>query len=48
MEWALEVCKETTLPVCASMCIGINGDLKGVSPGDCAIRMAKAGADVGQ
>jgi len=46
MEWAIEVCKETKLPVCATMCIGSEGDLHNVSAGKCAIRMAKAGADV--
>jgi len=46
MEWAIEVCKETDKPVCASMCIGPEGDLHKVSAGQCAVRMAKAGADV--
>ena len=27
MEWAIEVCKETSLPVAASMCIGAMGDM---------------------
>lgn len=30
------------------MCIGKEGDLTGVPPGECAVRMARAGADVGQ
>ena len=47
MEWAIEVCKETSLPVAASMCIGPEGDLHGVSASECAVRMAKAGANVG-
>ena len=47
MEWAIQVCKETNLPVAANMCIGPEGDLHGVSAADCAVRMAKAGADVG-
>ena len=28
------------------MCIGPEGDMHGVSVGDCAVRMARAGADV--
>ena len=43
MEWAIEVCKETGMPVAASMCIGPDGDLHGITTGDCAVRMAKAG-----
>jgi len=46
MEWAIEVCKETGLPIAASMCIGPEGDLHGVSTAECAARMAKAGAHV--
>jgi len=46
MEWAIEVCKGTGLPVAASMCIGPEGDLHGKSTKECAIRMAKAGANV--
>lgn len=46
MEWAIEVCKETAKPVAASMCIGPEGDLHGVTAGECAVRMAKAGADI--
>ena len=48
MEWAIEVCKETNLPIAASMCIGPQGDLHGVSAAECAVRMAKAGAHVGK
>ena len=48
MEWAIEVCKEFDKPVAASMCIGPEGDLHGVSAGECAVRMAKAGAHVGK
>ena len=47
MEWAIEVCQETNLPVGASMCIGPEGDLHGVSASECAVRMAKAGANLG-
>lgn len=46
MEWAIEVCKDTAKPVAASMCIGPEGDLHGVTAGECAVRMAKAGADI--
>ncbi|XP_035214876.1 betaine--homocysteine S-methyltransferase 1-like [Stegodyphus dumicola] len=46
MEWAIEVCKETDLPVAATMCIGTEGDLHNKSVGECAVRMAIAGADV--
>ena len=48
MEWAIEVCKETGLPIAASMCIGPEGDMHGVSSAECAVRMAKAGASVGK
>lgn len=56
MEWAIQTCNEIIaqevkdgLPqkaICSSMCIGPEGDLHGVNVGDCAIRMAKAGANV--
>jgi len=46
MEWAIEECLKTKLPVAASMCIGPEGDMHGVSAADCAVRMAKAGAHV--
>lgn len=46
MEWAIEVCKETGKTVAASMCIGPEGDMHGVTAGECAVRMAKAGASV--
>lgn len=53
MEWAIQACKElvadegfTKKAICASMCIGLEGDLHGVSAGDCAVRMARAGANV--
>jgi len=44
--WCVEVCKKSGLPVAASMCIGPDGDLHGVTTGDCAVQLAKAGADV--
>jgi len=46
IEWAIEALKKTGKPVCANMCIGPEGDMHGVSAGECAVRMAKAGADV--
>jgi betaine-homocysteine S-methyltransferase len=46
MEWAIETCKETDKVVAASMCIGPEGDMHGVSAAECAVRMARAGADV--
>jgi len=44
MEWAVETCLQSRLPLVASMCIGPEGDLHGISAGECAVRMAKAGA----
>lgn len=46
MEWAIQACKETDKAVAANMCIGPDGDMHGVSAAECAIRMARAGADV--
>ena len=48
MEWAIEALKKygKGMAVCANMCIGELGDMHGVSAGECAVRMAKAGADV--
>ena len=46
MEWGIESAKKSGLPVAASMCIGPEGDMHGVTAGECAIRMAKAGADI--
>ncbi|XP_031558118.1 betaine--homocysteine S-methyltransferase 1-like [Actinia tenebrosa] len=45
-EWAVEVCKATGKPTACSLCIGPEGDMHGVSAGDCAVRLVKAGADV--
>lgn len=42
-EWAVHVLKATGKPVAASLCIGPMGDMHGVSPGDCAVRLVKAG-----
>ncbi|XP_078531334.1 betaine--homocysteine S-methyltransferase 1 [Lissotriton helveticus] len=44
--WAVEVLKESGLPVAATMCIGPEGDMNGVSPGECAVRLVKAGAAI--
>jgi len=45
-EWAVEVLKKTGLPVAVSLCIGTEGDLHGVSTGECGVKLAKAGADI--
>ncbi|XP_077478656.1 betaine--homocysteine S-methyltransferase 1 [Stigmatopora argus] len=45
-EWAVQVLKTSGKPVAATMCIGTEGDLNGVTPGDCAVRLVKAGADI--
>ncbi|KAK3750571.1 hypothetical protein QZH41_009813 [Actinostola sp. cb2023] len=45
-EWAVEVCKATGKPTACSLCIGPDGDMHGVSAGECAVRLAKAGADI--
>lgn len=42
-EWAVQVLKSTEKTVAATLCIGPEGDLNGVSPGDCAVRLVKAG-----
>ncbi|NWI90294.1 BHMT1 methyltransferase, partial [Pitta sordida] len=44
--WAVEVLKESGKPVAATMCIGPEGDMHGVSPGQCAIQLVKAGASI--
>ncbi|KAF0295202.1 Betaine--homocysteine S-methyltransferase 1 [Amphibalanus amphitrite] len=46
MELAIGAARETGLPVVACMTIGPLGDRCGVSPEQCALRMARAGADV--
>ena len=48
MEWAIEECLKTSLPVGASMCIGPEGDMHGVTAAECAVRMARAGAHIGE
>jgi len=46
MEWAIELCRKYKKPIAATMAIGPKGDRSGVSAGECAVRMAKAGADI--
>lgn len=41
--WAVEMLKETGKPVAASLCIGPDGDMHGISPGECAVKLVKAG-----
>ncbi len=48
MEWAIEVCKESGKAVASTMCIGPKGDIDGVPAAECAVRMAKAGSNVGE
>ena len=38
--------KSTGKPTAITMCIGPTGDSSGVSPGECAVRMARAGTVV--
>ncbi|XP_071393657.1 betaine--homocysteine S-methyltransferase 1-like [Centroberyx affinis] len=45
-EWAVQVLKTSGKPVAASMCIGPEGDMHGVSPAECAVRLVKAGAQI--
>ena len=42
-EWAVQVLKASGKPVAANMCIGPDGDMHGVSTGECAVRLVKAG-----
>lgn len=46
--WAVEVLKESGKPVAATMCIGPEGDMHGVSPGQCAVQLVKAGKNLFQ
>lgn len=46
MEWAIEACKTSGKPIAATMCIGPDGDMHGIPAGQCAVRMARAGADI--
>lgn len=45
-EWAVEVIKKCGKPVGITLCIGPEGDLHGIPAGECAVRLAKAGADM--
>ncbi|XP_076126130.1 betaine--homocysteine S-methyltransferase 1-like [Alosa pseudoharengus] len=45
-EWAVQVLKTSGKPVAATLCISPEGDIDGVSPGDCAVRLVKAGAQI--
>ncbi|XP_003978166.1 betaine--homocysteine S-methyltransferase 1 [Takifugu rubripes] len=45
-EWAVQVLKATGKPVAATLCIGPEGDLNGISPGECGVRLVKAGAQI--
>ncbi|XP_078378885.1 betaine--homocysteine S-methyltransferase 1-like isoform X1 [Oculina patagonica] len=45
-EWAIEVMKATGLPVAMCLNICLAGDFEGVSVEECAVRIAKAGADI--
>ena len=42
-EWVVEVMKTTGKPTAITMCIGPQGDFINVSPGECAVRLARAG-----
>jgi len=46
MEWALELALSYGKQVASTMCIGPQGDQDGVSAGECAVRMVKAGAKI--
>lgn len=48
MEWAIEEALKTGLPLATTMAICEKGDMAGVPAGECAVRMAKAGARVGE
>lgn len=41
--WAVEVLKESGKPVAATMCIGPEGDMRDVPPGECAAKLVRAG-----
>jgi len=45
-EWALEIVKDSGVPIAVTLCVDKLGTVSGTSLGHCAIRMAKAGADV--
>lgn len=45
-EWAIEVMKATGKPVAMCMCVCTAGDMEEVPIDECAVRIAKAGADI--
>lgn len=45
-EWAVETCKATGKATAVSLCIGPQGDMHGIPTGECAVRLAHAGADI--
>lgn len=45
-EWATEVMKATGKPVAVCLSASLAGDMNGVLPGECAVRVARAGADI--
>lgn len=48
LEWAIEEALKTGMVVAATMAISVKGDMNGVPIGECAVRMARAGAHVGE
>lgn len=48
LEWVVEEAKKTGMVVAATLTISSMRDDNGVPPGECAVRVAKAGADVGR
>ncbi|KAJ0041729.1 hypothetical protein NL108_007989 [Boleophthalmus pectinirostris] len=44
--WAVEVLKTSGKTVGATLCISPHGDMNGLTPGDCAVLLVKAGADI--
>ncbi|CAL8329455.1 unnamed protein product [Arctogadus glacialis] len=44
--WAVEVMKAGGKPVGATLCISPQGDKDGTPPGECAVRLVRAGADM--
>ncbi|XP_055454340.1 S-methylmethionine--homocysteine S-methyltransferase BHMT2 [Psammomys obesus] len=42
--WAVAVLREVGKPVAVTMCIGPDGDMHDVTPGECAVKLAQAGS----
>lgn len=42
-EWATEVIKARGKPVVVCLSISLTGDMTGILPGECAVRVARAG-----